>query len=399
MKTKRHIFVSINMVLMGLLSPHTAAAFQSSVIIGSEDRRYEIGSSYDDVSRRFLPPCIDAQDWSWREGLGSSHLDLLINSQFANLRENVDRHSHGGFNVGFLAASKSIEYFRKIAESGLRDSAVIQFETTLGSVVMKNGAELSARGKSAINETSLSERRSRCGTGFVQQLDLGFRVKIAVTAEFRSHNAYEQYKTTSTKKALFGLFKKKRTEVQELERIADDVNFTVSMMQEGGNSSKGLALLEKPITCGLDTLPTCDEAITSALAYVSDASVEGGLVAQMAAAEAAPAESDAAVLRYIVAPYENTEHEGLFLSNYVFETSRAVGALIAQMEKAAEKLQEMSDNLSIGMSDSRLIAELEELRSQVRRVSKSCESEWEAQSCIRDGLNILKQVDALLQHH
>ncbi|WP_437603664.1 hypothetical protein WMF28_18965 [Sorangium sp. So ce590] len=315
-------------------SPTTGAA---SVVLAGDIGQVALGAGYDPAAQRMRDVCVTGEQA--RLGGNVAWVTSYHASDIETMLHNVDRYGSGGVDVGIIGVSRSVEYFARIARDTQREAVVFEYQVQLGSLVLRPNAALNQYGRDITAMNDAYARRLRCGTEFVRQIDVGYRLYIGLSVTSRSRSVHERLKKKLSVSALFGLVRKSKESVKELQEAAKDVMIEVSAFQEGGHQDRLQRLLQDRSTCTGDRVEACADLLGRLLDYASTDAL--GFRAQMAGIDGYdPGDlTGPAVLRYVTSTYENAGIEDM-------RTAEAPAGELQAMREATSRLDGVLVRLS-----------------------------------------------------
>jgi|GEM_PF-6227826 len=239
---------------------------------------------------RLARTCVSGS--ALRSSGARGELTMEISSGTESELRDAGAAASGEANLGLVGASHSVEFFSRISSRSLQDSLVVRYEIEGAPWLLSLDAKPNAEGESA-SAGDAKSRLSLCGNEFVRQIDVGYRLWIALSFQFDTAETQEYYNKTSTRSALFGAVKKKSTDIRRIEDFSESAVFSVSVLQDGGDSRPLKALLAKGSTrCLARNIKDCLATVDSVLAFTSAAKGKGGFRDQLSESDSLDANDE-----------------------------------------------------------------------------------------------------------
>jgi len=327
-----------------------ASGSAARVLVGGDQQKVSLGTGYDDVSRRMLDVCVEGK--VAKVGGGTGWLKSDSTKELETMRRDIDGYASAGVDVGIFGAGGAIEYIARTSRESLRQGVLLEFQAQVGSFVLRPNVVLNPTGRSVAAMSDLYGRRLRCGTEFVWQVDVGYRLRIALTATFQSRSSYEKFRREASVSALFGMFHHSWESVSVIQTFGQDVVLEASALQEGGKQERLERILEGKTLCTGADIEACSEMVRQLLEYASS---PDGFRAEMIHADVYdPADPHGpAVLRYVTSTYEDAGIEAM----------RAVGGPPSPIIALGDARRRMEGVLAALASDQQRATALSEMAS------------------------------------
>jgi hypothetical protein len=242
-----------------------ATVGEAAQILAGPDAYQRIGSGLESVSNQWRPSCLEGKIQASAANR-SITMKMYASQSASEILE--DQRGYGSAQVDFwvLGAKARHDFLLRNSESGIQSSLIWSVDYR-GASVFLNKRQFNARGLAA-RSLSPAEQRQICGDQFILGAALGARFYLAASLVFDSETKYRYFKTKVSASALGGLFKKDKTAIEEVRRVAQDAHLSVQAFQSGGETFDLDLLSASHVSyCSMDQIEPCLERFSALHRY------------------------------------------------------------------------------------------------------------------------------------
>ena len=233
--------------------------------LGYAKEQASLGQGYSSQGRKLESLCLDGSVESFPNSYQT--VSMSLESDFNDSFQKEWGELSLGLNLHILGLKGSLAYLSQITESDTSLSVELSFQ---------NQAVILRYIPRAI------DYHEGCGDSFIQELNLGSQLSLAIVLDFRSKQELERFKRTFSVSFLFGLFKKTYSSIETIQDQKFDLSLKVVGYQRGGSPDRLNRILALQDTCNLaQGLERCHTVIRKALDYVNNS---GGFLEQISTA-------------------------------------------------------------------------------------------------------------------
>jgi len=242
----------------------TAVGEAAQIFVGS-DSFSRISSGLESATNQWRPSCLDG---SIQPAAPNRSITMKMYASQSASEILEDQRGYGSAEVDFwvLGAKARHEFILRNSESETQTTVFWSVEYR-GAAAQLNKRQLNARGQNAASRPMLQQRQL-CGDQFIVGAALGARFYLAASLVFDSQEKYRYFKTKASGSALGGLFKKDKTSIEEVRRMAQSAHLSIQAFQYGGETfDLDLLSASQASYCPMDNLDPCLERFTALHRY------------------------------------------------------------------------------------------------------------------------------------
>lgn len=216
-------------------------------------KKGDIGRGFDPETGQLLGPCLVANPHESRNP--ALRVKFHTNSTIEELYREIYGHASFGINLGVLAHSASLEVLKKLARGKLTLSIVAELDYHHGTTTMPP------------RDKDWADLPDYCKKGYVKGYRSGAKLLVSLRLTAENEREYQRIVKKVSGRALWGLLKSSRTEIEEFKEDIRRSRVTTRIYPIGFQSPE-LADLPSSAHCLAAELTRCLGVIDKALSLM-----------------------------------------------------------------------------------------------------------------------------------